>query len=182
MNSRIKKQLLIGTIVILIIINISALVTIILHNRFERNQYSEKVFQDNNPKQQGMNYFLRNELKLNNEQFDSFQTINRTYFEKSRNIAIKLHENRILMIEEIANKNPNIEKLDQIAREIGNLHYELKNNTINHFLELKSVCNEEQQVLLQQFFFRLIDEQEQGPFRRREGPGRERHGRKRNRP
>lgn len=182
MNSKVKKQLIIGTIVILIIINISALFTIILHNRTERKHFSEEAFQDNNPRQQGMNYFLRNELNLNDDQYNSFQEINRTYFKKSRDIALELNSNRILMIEEIAKENPNLDKLDQIAKEIGNLHYELKTNTIDHFLELKSVCNDEQQIILQQFFLKLINDQDQEQFRRREGPGRERHGKKRNRP
>ena len=60
------------------------------------------------------------------------------------------------MIDEIAKLNPNIENLDSIAKEIGNLHYELKLNTINHFIELKGICNDQQQEILQTMFKQMI--------------------------
>jgi hypothetical protein len=177
MNSNIKKQVLIGVIILLVIINLSALITIIFHNKQENNQLTQEEFIREDPRQKGMNYYLRDELNLSNEQFDSFQNINKQYFKESKDIASNLHNKRILMLEEIANKDPNLKNLDQIAKEIGDLHYELKLNTIDHFLALKSICNEEQQILLQDFFMKMIDNQDQGQFRRREGPGRNRHQR-----
>lgn len=177
MNSKIKKQVIIGVIILLVIINLSALITIIFHNIKENKQLTQEEFIREDPRQKGMNYFLRDELNLSNEQFESFQSINKQYFKESRDIAFKLHNNRILMLEEIANKNPNTENLNQIAKDIGDLHYELKLNTIDHFLALKSICNKEQQILLQDFFMKMIDNQDQGQFRRREGPGRNRHQR-----
>ena len=80
------------------------------------------------------------------------------------------------MMTEIAKKNPNPEILDNYAYEIGTLHYELKKQTINHFLELKKICNEEQQESLQKLFMQLLNDQD-GFRRNPRERGRNRHGR-----
>lgn len=181
MESITKRKILIVAIIVLFAINISALATIIFNNyqvkkRFEQNELVRKDAQT-----RGMNYFLKDELNLSNEQFESFKAINDKYFKKSQDIAFKLHNNRILLLEEVAKLNPNMDILDQSAKEIGELHYELKLNTIQHFMELKELCNDEQQKYLQGFFMKIIEEQDNSfPRRRNRFDGNDRPGRHRN--
>ena len=170
MESITKRKILIVAIIVLFAINISALATIIFNNyqvkkRFEQNELVRKDAQT-----RGMNYFLKDELNLSNEQFESFKAINDKYFKKSQDIAFKLHNNRILLLEEVANINPNMNTLNLVAKEIGELHYELKLNTIQHFMELKNLCNDEQQEYLQHFFMRIIENQDNSSPRRRNRP------------
>lgn len=176
MNKQTKKTLLILLIIVLVVINISALVTII----FSKNSVSppEKPFENQmieEVESRGMYHFIRDELKLSDEQFDQFRVIHKTNMIKSRKIAIELSGKRREMMTEIAKENPNQEKLDGIAKEIGELHYQLKLNTINHFLELKEICNEEQQESIQRLFMKLLSDQDHDEF----GPNKHRRGRNR---
>lgn len=167
MDSITKRKILIIAIIILFVINISALATIIYNN----HQVKKRFVQDENMRKEtqnrGMNFFFRDELNLTDEQFEEFKIINKKYFNKSQDIAFKLHNNRILLLEELAKINPNLETMDQVAKEIGELHYELKLNTIEHFMELKNLCNKEQQEYLQHFFMKIIEDQDNSSPRRR---------------
>lgn len=176
MNKQTKKTLLILLIVVLVVINISALVTIMYSEKSDlppdkpfNNQVIEEI------ESRGMYHFLRDELKLTDEQFEQFRDIQRTNMIKSQSIALELSKKRQEMMNEIAKKNPNREKLDAIAKEIGELHYQLKLNTIHHFLELKDICNEDQQESIQRLFMNLLSDQDRDEFR----PNKHRRGRNR---
>lgn len=182
MDTKTKKTLLIGTIILLIVINVAALATIYYNSKIK----TKKLVEMNNLKEEiqirGMHRFLRDELRLSDEQFKQFQEVTRNNMRKSHKIALELNEKRFDMMNEIAKKNPNSKILDDIASDVGSLHYELKKTTINHFLELKEICNEDQQESLQKLFMQMIHAQDRDKFRRspREGErGRNRDGRPR---
>jgi Spy/CpxP family protein refolding chaperone len=127
--------------------------------------------------EQGMYRFFRDELQLTQEQFIHFRNINEKNRQQSIEIARALHHKRLEMLDEISKENPDTEKLDQIAREIGTLHYELKRNTYHHFIELKKLCNKEQQEQLQHLFMRMIDDTgfDDRPRHKNRPPGRRGH-------
>lgn len=167
MNSKVKKQLLVITIIFLIVINITALITIFYNSTIKSKKRDEAELIKEQRQIRGMRYYFKNELKLSEKQFEEFQQINIEISKLSQEIAQKLHEKRILMLKELAKENPDLKKLNNLANEIGELHYELKNNTIKHFLELKNICNEDQQEVLQQIFMQMINEQDKGRYRER---------------
>jgi Spy/CpxP family protein refolding chaperone len=176
MNKQTKKTLLILLIVVLVAINISALVTIIYNQNRElppNKPFDNEMIQE--IESRGMYHFIKDELKLTDEQFDQFREIHRTNMINSRKIAIELNNKRREMMTEIAKENPNYKKLDATAKDIGELHYNLKLNTINHFLELKEICNEEQQESIQKLFMKLLSDQDHEEF----GPNKHRRGRNR---
>ena len=149
MKTNTKKTLLISSIIILLVVNISALSTIIYNNKTRSNKLEEINKIQEEMRQQGMRKFFQDELNLNDDQVEEFHSSFTKYSEESREIAYKLKNERHEMMIELAKINPNQNKLDIIAKEIGDLHYELKKLTINHFLALKEICNEEQQINLQ---------------------------------
>lgn len=171
MNKQTKKTLLILLIVLLVVINISALLTIIYHHKVQEPPLPpmENPMENYSVKDEiasrGMYHFIKDELQLSDEQFEQFRDINRTNMIKSREIASELNRIRREMMNEIAKENPNLEKLDSFAQDIGALHYNLKKLTINHFLELKEICTYEQQESLQKFFMKLLSDQDQDNFR-----------------
>jgi len=59
---------------------------------------------------------------------------------------------RMDIAKEISSKKPDTLKLYKLADEWGNLHSQLKKQTIRHFLQLKSYCNPAQQEKLSVFF------------------------------
>ena len=111
MDSITKRKILIIAIIVLFVINISALATIIYNN----HQVKKRFVQDENLRKEtqnrGMNFFFRDELNLTDEQFEEFKIINEKYFNKSQDIAFKLHNNRILLLEEVNSQtSPNNSK------------------------------------------------------------------------
>ncbi len=160
MNTQTKKHLITGLIIFLVVVNIAALSTIIYRNQTQPKPLDDDYIQfRQRVDEQGMYRFFRDELQLTPEQFDRFREINEKNRQQSREIARRMHSKRLEMVEEISKENPDNKKLDQIASEIGSLHYELKRNTYHHFLDLKELCNKEQQEQLQHLFIRMIDDQ-----------------------
>jgi hypothetical protein len=165
MNSINKKRLLIILITLLVIINVSALSTIYYNSKIKVKKIDKINIQKEEIRRSGMYDYFRNELKLSDEQFNAFKNINREYAVKTRNKSDELNNYRHLLIDEIANKDPNLKNIDSISRQIGNLHYELKLLTSDHFLGLKEICNEEQQEVLKKLFIRMISVQDKEPRR-----------------
>ena len=186
MNTQTRKHLIIGLIIFLVVVNIAALSTIIYRNRTMPPPVDNDYVQfRQNVDEQGMYRFFREELQLTQDQFIRFREINENNRHQSREIARALHSKRLEMVEEVSKENPDKESLDQIAREIGRLHYELKRNTYHHFMDLKEICNEEQQKQLQRMFLRMIDNRgfEQRPRKKNRHPERrDREGRPGRRP
>lgn len=166
METKTKKTLLISTIILLIAINISALSTIYFHNKIQTKKFVELKNMKDEVRIQGMHRFIRDELRLTDKQFEQFKEISRTNMRATHNITLKLSKKRFMMMNEIAKVNPNLKTLDDIADDIGQLHYELKKTTINHFLELKEICNDDQQEDLQTLFMHMIQSQNQNNLRR----------------
>lgn len=160
MNTKTKKTLLISGILILVVINISALSTIYYQNKIRSKKMEEMRSEQKDMHMRGMRRYIQEELNLSEEQYIQFRDIHSAYMISSQEIARELNNRRHEMMYELANDIPNNDQLDQIASEIGNLHYQLKKLTIHHFLELKEICSDDQQEDLQKLFMKLINEQD----------------------
>ena len=126
METKTKKTLLISTIILLIVINISALSTFYFHKKIQAKKFIEMRDMKEDVRTQGMRRFIKEELKLTDKQFKLFKEISRTNMNSLHEITIKLNTKRFDMMNEIAKVNPNSNTLDDIAKDIGSLHYELK--------------------------------------------------------
>ncbi|MFC2104651.1 Spy/CpxP family protein refolding chaperone [Bacteroidota bacterium] len=157
MNTNTKKTLIIGIIILLLVINISALSTIFYHKKIRSKKIAEISNVQKDIRVRGMRRYIQEELNLSEEQFIQFRESHTAYMTSSQEIASELDIKRSEMMNEVANINPSSEKLDSIAYNIGTLHYELKKLTINHFMELKNICKEDQQEVLQKLFMHMIN-------------------------
>lgn len=165
MNTKTKKTLLIGTIIILIVINLSALSTIYYKNKIQPQQQNRMINMNDEIRIKGMHRFIKEELNLTENQFEVFQNASRNNMIKSQEILSKLDDKRVEMMNEIGKRNPDSEILDKIAHDIGDLHYELKRLTINHFLQLKEICNDDQQENLHRIFMQISHDQDKNDNR-----------------
>jgi len=156
-----KKNLVILFLILLTIVNITALVTFAYH-RFQPKPPMHPM----NPPEKPEN-FIRYELGLNEDQAKQFET----HFNKLKTemdpLLDSLRVKRSELTEEMAAGVPDADGLDRLAEEIGAMEVRLQKKMITHMLETKAFLNPEQQKK----FFSLFKEG-QGRVRGPASPGR----------
>jgi hypothetical protein len=104
--------------------------------------------------------FFRDQLNLGRDQMDIFRELNREFNRTAWRITHQLESLRADMVRELGKENPRDKRLDSISKNIGELHTDLKNETIKYYLELKVVCSEEQQIKLNEIFISMLKKNE----------------------
>ncbi len=104
--------------------------------------------------------FFREQLNLDAEQLTQFRELNRSYNKTAWQISHQLEVLRREMVQELGRENSNKKVLKSISSEIGELHSELKDKTIDYYLGMKSVCNEEQRNKLNEIFISMLKKNE----------------------
>ncbi len=161
MNYFNKKNLVIISIAVLLIVNIAAIGTV-LFLTYKRPSMPE-------PPSRKSIRTVRENLKLSEDQKNTFEIFQKNYHEKTKQVFIEMHQKRVLMMDEFSKDQPDSVVLYDLAKETGVLHEQLKRLTINHLLDLKGVCNDEQFKYLEGMFRQKIMDDEPGmhqPFNR----------------
>ena len=143
-----KKNLVIFLLVVLTIINVAALVTIAYNRWHPKRHFSLRDRPDMHKN------FLKQELDLTEEQIEQFEAHMREFRIEAEPILDSLRQMRRSILNEISADEPNIEKLDELAEEIGTLEIVLKKKLITHFIKGKSFLTPEQQ---KRFFSRFME-------------------------
>ena len=143
-----NKKLIILFLVILTIINVTALVTIAYH----RLDYKKRFRPVGRPDMH-MN-FIKQELDLNEEQVKEFEAHMKKLKMETEPILDSLMAKRKDLMDEMAVEQPSMGKLDELTEEIGALQVALQKKTIRNLLKEKSFLTPEQQ----QKFFSLFKE------------------------
>ncbi len=104
--------------------------------------------------------FFREQLNLDADQLIRFRELNRNFNKTAWQISHQLEVLRREMVQELGRKNSNKKVLKSISSEIGELHSELKDKTIDYYLGMKSVCNEEQRNKLNEIFISMLKKNE----------------------
>jgi Spy/CpxP family protein refolding chaperone len=143
-----KKNLVILFLVLLTIVNIAALVTIAYH-RFHPKRSFHPMGRPETPES-----FIKQELDLTEEQAEEFKA----HFKRSRTemepILDSLEVIKKQLMDEISADEPSMDRLDQLAGEIGTLQAAMQKKMILHLLKGKSLLTPEQQKK----FFSLLRE------------------------
>jgi Spy/CpxP family protein refolding chaperone len=83
---------------------------------------------------------------------DQFRGFNPPFRKKALEISEAMAQTRRAMLEEMAAPVSDTLKLNRMADSIGRLHEDLKKLTWHYYLDLKSICTADQQVLLKKLF------------------------------
>lgn len=155
-----KYRILVWIVVILVATNLSVGISYLYHKQQDKmpDEQVEKPAIEI-PAQQRARFF-REQLNLSREQVNSFRDLNRDFNRTAWNITHELQSLRFEMVQELGSLNPNQEKLDSISSEIGWLHEELKNETIDYYLAMREVCDENQQQKLNEIFMAMLQKNE----------------------
>jgi len=155
MKADIINRWMVWAIAVLMVMNITTLLTIL----YNRNQFaktdsvsSSGQVQSENSSIQYSGRFFRDQLNLNRSQMDKFVEFNPEFRQQARNININLERMRHQMLMEMAAKNSDNSKLNALSDSIGYLHADLKKLTYKYFLDIKNICDQEQQKKLEQLF------------------------------
>jgi hypothetical protein len=155
MKTENKKGWMLWAIVILAIMYFSTFLTIIIHskNTIQSDTITrpEQVQSDSASQGYSGRYF-RDQLNLSRFQMDRFNDFNPVFRQQAREIYIELTKKRDRMLTEMAAQNSDKIKLDMLSDSIGYLHANLKKLTYIYYMDIKNLCNKEQQEKLEQLF------------------------------
>lgn len=146
------NKLLIGIIALLVVLNLTIIGMISYKN--------SSIFQDKKEivvPTSHLGQFFRDQLDLSDEQQRAFQKTRHHYHENSDLILEKMVKNRADLLTELGKEKSDATKLSKLSKELGNLHTELKNLTIQYYLDMKKVCDEKQKIKLYQLFQKMTN-------------------------
>ncbi|NLA49934.1 MAG: hypothetical protein GX876_10800 [Bacteroidales bacterium] len=176
---------MIWAIVALALMNVTTFATILVHTgRTVKTGFlhlPEETESENTSLRYSGRYF-RDHLGLTRQQMSRFTEFNPEFRRNAREINISLANLRQKMMREMTAERSDTTKLNEISDSIGSLHARLKMISWKYYLDLKEICNKEQQAKLEEMFGSMftVDGQEfrQGPRGPRNPPGREQRRKK----
>lgn len=150
MNFLEQKRVLIWVIVVLMIFNITAGITIAIHISNEKSVQEQALETD----------YLQQELNLNDEQVRGLGRIRTEFRKSSQPLAARIRETRKALIEEMAQKNPDTLLMKELSTELGKFQGELTYQIASQFLSIQSMCSPDQALRLNaayQYMFGVED-------------------------
>lgn len=151
-----KTKILWIVIVFLAVLNIATIDTIILNNRQVKAKDENIVFEPDTQPVNGM--YFRKTLGFDNHQMEVFKESIRIFQQNANQIIGSINRSKDDLFTELQLEQPDTARLQEISKEIGMLHAELKEATVTFYLELNSVCNPEQKNKLKTVFVPLFRE------------------------
>jgi protein CpxP len=130
-----------GLIALLVALNLVVLSVLFFNRRPHRR----------GPDTEGL---FKRELQLSDEQAARFRDLRKTYFEQSRPLHESMREGRRNMIESLGAMPPDTLAFQRQSSENAAIQARLDALLARHFLELKAVCNPEQQQKFNEAFMR----------------------------
>ncbi|KPJ59349.1 MAG: hypothetical protein AMJ46_11475 [Latescibacteria bacterium DG_63] len=158
-----KRNLVILAIVVLVIINISALATII-HNRWFGVPRPPVE-----PRHMHPVTFLREHLKLDESQIAEFQARRSSFESEIERVREDMEQKREALMEELRAESPDTLRIDQLVEEIGALQAQLQKRAIRHMLQEQSILTPEQREKFFSMFAKHLHKRGQMPWRSPEG-------------
>jgi hypothetical protein len=155
-----KYRILIWTIVILLATNISMGFSFLYHKIQDKKMMEQTEETAIEVPAERRTRFFREKLNLRFEQMETFRQLNRNFNQNAWQINHNLEVLRIEMVKEMGKENPDQAKLASISRQIGELHTNLKNETIAYYLAMKSECDESQREKLNEIFMSVLQQNE----------------------
>lgn len=158
MEAKNKKRILVGIIILLLLINLSAITTI-GYNRYERNKTIDKEYiRDDNEKthpHNRMKLFVKRELELSDNQFEEYCKMKDRNLQRTEKYIVKIKKFKKEIIAEINKEEPDSMLLLNLSDSIGKQHKLINIEMNRHFLAIKQILNPEQQKKLNELLERI---------------------------
>lgn len=96
--------------------------------------------------------FLRQTLGFDGDQMSVFREVNQVFRPAVLNLTISIDSLKAAMFNEMQRTGPDTIVLNEMSKQIGALHGQLKYETYKFFISLKNVCTNEQAEELEKAF------------------------------
>ena len=169
MTVRIKKEILIAIIGVLILLNGFVLFTVWRIHPIGGHGPIPHLDHDREHRESML--FLHHELDLDEEQVSHLGEIRQQHFDRTRPHMDRIHALRSEITKAVLQDTPDLERIRQLAEELGKIQTEIEYERVIHFSELRGIIAPEQRKKFDQLMEDLL-ERIHGPM---EELGMERH-------
>lgn len=147
MNTFRQKNIIYWINIVFLIVNIAFFVFMFSSHKPSESSPSKGISND----------FLKEELKLTEEQYKKLSNMDSLVQKRYQTALRLLCQERYKLMNELAQPEPSVEKLNELAKSIGKMHTALKKQTSYHLLNLKKICTPEQSVKLEKLFRETLE-------------------------
>lgn len=155
-----KFKVIIWLTVFILLINVTILATMFFYN-YKKSTSAPYHFHPHNTQMHDGSY-MQKRLNLSGHQFEKFTSARMSFQKNAWDIKNQLRDLRIDFLSELKETEPDTIKIQKISEEIGRLHTELKIETSRYYLNLKHICNIDQQNELNDIFMMMMDGEDTG--------------------
>ncbi|MGE5520898.1 MAG: hypothetical protein ACM3VS_13285 [Candidatus Dadabacteria bacterium] len=147
-----KYKWLVWAIVFLLVLNVATLTTIIYHNYKQEKQSASPTVASAAGTNVVNGRFFKQNLGFTNEQMDKFRQANQQFRPHTEALTFSIDSMKNKMFREMKKEQPDTSRLNVLSAKIGELHGQLKRQTYEFYLRLKSVCSDQQLSELDKVF------------------------------
>lgn len=138
--------------IFLLIINLSALGTFLYMNQSNEKEIADAYSSDE---------YLKAKLNLTENQFEKVMALDQQVFRNYQMLIDIQCEANFELVKELSSENPSKDELKRLIDKIGKYHSLIKRQTVAHFENIRSVCNDEQKLLLHNLLLEMMEAGEQ---------------------
>lgn len=160
MKTWIKRENILKAIIILTIVNLVILMTTIFYSvRPEKN-----IREDRSAK------YIKEQLDLTEEQEADFEKLRKNFRFEMESLKKGMRMDSQLWREELSKENPNTERLDSLALEMGVKDAKFRKLSYRHYMQMKEIIGPNQQEELKRMYRGMFRE-DRGMRHRGQGRG-----------
>jgi hypothetical protein len=148
-----KSRFWLTGLIVLAVLNIS-LMGFIWYNHMARRDYPPP--DDNMSDMGAADDFLARELELNQEQIKVYRGLHERQVFQSDSIRTEINRLGSEMVDELFSATPDFARIQQLSEAMGEEHAVFERKIFDHFIEIKQICNPDQQERLRQLITEII--------------------------
>ncbi len=134
--------------IFLLVINLSAFATFLFMNQSHETKKVDAYSSDE---------YLKEKLNLSDSQFEKIMEMDRKIFRNYQLLIDVQCETNFELVKELSSENPSKEELKRLTDKIGKYHALIKRQTVTHFENIRSICNDEQKLLLHNLLLEMME-------------------------
>ncbi len=146
------SRILIYAVIFLAVLNVATFISIGIHVYQSKKELPQVSSETINTTHNFNGRYFRDQLNLSPDQMNQFRLINEKFRSNARRINNELNRLRVDMLNQMKNTSKETDTLISISDSIGSLHCELKKFTYQYYLDIKSICSDEQTSGLNNIF------------------------------